>query len=91
MNMPTVTLSESAEARLVFWAAPDESLHPAAVVCAVADLSSNTLQNMRVSGDGPDYIKRGGKIYYKKSAVVSWMKGEATRRPVAVCDPRSAA
>ncbi|MCK0511943.1 hypothetical protein [Aromatoleum buckelii] len=75
-----VTLSREAEAQLVFWAAPDESIHPAATVAAVTELAANTLQNFRVSGEGPDYLKRGAKIYYRKADVLSWMRGEDPRR-----------
>ncbi|MCK0506334.1 hypothetical protein [Aromatoleum anaerobium] len=75
-----VTLSREAEAQLVFWAAPEESIHSAATVAAVTELATNTLQNFRVSGEGPDYIKRGGKIYYRKTDVISWMRGEDPRR-----------
>lgn len=71
-----VALSEAAETKLVFWAAPDDSMHPTSVVCAVVELTHNTLQNMRVTGEGPRYVKRGGKIYYRKADVVSWMRGE---------------
>ena len=75
-----VTLSPAAEAQLVFWAAPEESIHAVAAVAAVTDLAPGTLQNLRAAGEGPDYIKRGGKIYYKKTDVISWMRGEEPRR-----------
>lgn len=77
---PTVTLSREAEAQLVFWAAPEESIHAVAAVAAVTDLAPGTLQNLRVAGEGPDYIKRGGKIYYRKTDVISLMRGEDPRR-----------
>lgn len=91
MDATPVTLSAEAESRLVFWSSPDDSLHPVSVVCAVTDLAGNTLTNLRVAGEGPDYIKRGGKIYYRKASVVRWMSGEGLPRPVQARDARSAA
>lgn len=88
MTPTTVTLSDAAEARLVFWASPPESVHPAAVIAAVTDIAINTLQNLRVSGEGPAFIKRGGRVYYRKDAVVTWLDSP---QPIAGRDPRSAA
>lgn len=86
-----VSLSKDAESRIVFWSSPDESMHSASVVCAVAELAPNTLINMRVAGEGPDYVKRGGKIYYRKLDVVRWMRGEESRRPALVRASRTSA
>ncbi len=88
---PAVTLSDSAEHRIVFWSAPDKSFHSPEVVSAVTGLSTNTLQNMRNKEDGPTHIKRGGKIYYRKADVIKWMENGQTLRPVEVHDPRNAA
>lgn len=86
-----IALSDEAEGVAVFWNTPDDSLHPVSRICAVLELAHNTLQNMRANGEGPDCIKRGGKIYYRKSAVVSWMQGEQGRRPAATQSPHAAA
>lgn len=83
-----ITLSPEAESRLVFWSAPNESVHPAAVIAAVTGIAPNTLTNLRVSGEGPAFIKRGGRVYYRKDAVVSWLD---SAQPTAARGPRSAA
>lgn len=83
-----ITLSPAAEARLVFWAAPMDSVHPAAVIADVTGIAANTLQNLRVSGEGPAYIKRGGRIYYRKDALLNWLDQSRT---APAPSPRSAA
>lgn len=89
MNTATVTLSEDAEARLVFWASPMDSIYPASMIAAVTGIAANTLTNMRVSGEGPAFIKRGGRVYYRKDAVVMWL--DSSRQPTAAQGLRSAA
>lgn len=84
----TIKLSDEAEARIVFWSSPDESVHPASIIAAVTELAPNTLQNLRTSGDGPEYIKRGGRIYYCKAAVLKWL---GAPWPTSGSDPHSAA
>lgn len=83
-------LSDTAEAKLLFWTSPEESIHSAKIVSAVLELTSTTLQNMRVAGEGPDYIKRGGRVYYCKRDVVTWMRGETGNRRAIVNSSRPA-
>ena len=89
MNTPSVTLSKEAEERLLFWLLPPESIHPVAVIAAVTEIAPNTLQNMRVSGEGPAFIKRGGRVYYRKDAVVTWL--EMARSPTEKSSSRNTA
>lgn len=36
------------------------------------NLSVRTLANWRTSGDGPKYIKIGGKVMYRRDALLQW-------------------
>lgn len=57
-----------------FWASPDDSFHSPETICAVTELSSNTLANWRCQGTGPVFFKSGKQVYYQKSDVVAWFK-----------------
>ncbi|MCC4115328.1 helix-turn-helix domain-containing protein [Aromatoleum toluclasticum] len=71
-----ITLSPQAEAAIVFWSAPMDSMHTAQTVCAVTGMAFNTLTNWRSQGEGPKSVRRGGRAYYRKSDVLAWMQGE---------------
>lgn len=64
-------LTQSERANL-FWQANDESWHSPKTISAVIDLSLNTLNNWRVMGKGPDYVRSGPLVYYKKCDVLRW-------------------
>lgn len=36
--------------------------------------TEKTLRNWRCSGIGPPYLKRGGKVFYRPSAVYEWAR-----------------
>lgn len=72
-----VTLSPEAEAAIVFWSAPMESMHTQQTVCAITGMATNTLTNWRAQGEGPKSVRRGGRAYYRKSDVLAWMDGRA--------------
>lgn len=71
---PAIHLSPGAEASLVFWTSAADSIHPARVVAEALGVAENTLCNWRAAGEGPAYLKGGGRVYYRKSAVVAWME-----------------
>lgn len=66
----------------MFWASSTESWHTPETVCAVADLALNTLANWRANGRGPQFVKDGKLVYYRKVDVVEWFK---TFQPSASC------
>jgi hypothetical protein len=43
-------------------------------VSDITTLSINTLQQMRVNGDGPKYHKLGRKVVYKRVDVLDWLE-----------------
>lgn len=58
----------------MFWASNEDSWHSPETVAAVADLSTNTLVNWRAQGRGPQFVKDGKLIYYRKADVIAWFK-----------------
>jgi hypothetical protein len=38
-------------------------------------LATGTLQNKRVSGDGPPFLKLGAKVVYKRDDLLAWAEG----------------
>ncbi len=38
--------------------------------------SEGTLANWRVTGKGPQFIRRGGRIFYLKSILDEWLLGD---------------
>ncbi|TIP25685.1 MAG: helix-turn-helix domain-containing protein [Mesorhizobium sp.] len=38
-------------------------------------LSVSTLEKLRLTGDGPEYIKLGRSVVYKPSDLDAWMEG----------------
>lgn len=69
-----ITLSPEAEAAIVFWSAPLDSMHTQQTVSAIIGLAVTTLTNWRAMGDGPKSVRRGGRVYYRKSDVLAWMQ-----------------
>ena len=58
----------------MFWSSNDDSWHSPETIAAVAELSTNTLVNWRSQGRGPQFVKDGKLIYYRKADVVEWFK-----------------
>lgn len=67
-------LSDDAQAALLFALAGPDSDHPAERVAAYLGASIGTLANWRNLGGGPRFRKLGGKIYYRKSDVTTWVE-----------------
>jgi hypothetical protein len=42
-------------------------------------VQGNYLAKRRCSGDGPPFIKIGGKIRYRRSALIAWLDGRERR------------
>jgi len=38
-----------------------------------ARLSASTLAKLRMSGEGPEYIKAGAKVLYERTALEAWL------------------
>lgn len=43
---------------------------------AYLNSAAGTLENWRIKGVGPKYYKPAGKVYYFKSDLDAWIKGE---------------
>jgi predicted DNA-binding transcriptional regulator AlpA len=51
-------------------------------------LSASTLNKLRLTGDGPRYLKLGRRVVYAQSALVDWMH---RRERTSTSDPGSVA
>lgn len=58
----------------MFWASNDDSWHTPETICAVTELSPNTLQNWRAQGQGPVFFKSGKLVFYRKKDVLKWFE-----------------
>ena len=58
----------------MFWSSNDDSWHTQDTVAAVTELSTNTLKNWRAQGKGPEFVKSGKLIYYRKPDVIKWFR-----------------
>lgn len=58
----------------MFWASNEDSWHTTETICAVTDLSPNTLQNWRAEGRGPMFFKSGKLVFYRKKDVIRWFE-----------------
>lgn len=47
---------------------------------AYSDLSPHTLNTMRSRGDGPRYVKRGGRVFYTKEDLDDWDEANSILR-----------
>jgi hypothetical protein len=73
--MDTLTNSPTPVERIsMFWASNDDSWHTPETVCAVLELSNNTLMNWRCMGKGPTYHKSGKLVFYRKKNIVNWLE-----------------
>jgi hypothetical protein len=41
-------------------------------------LAAGTLQNWRVRGEGPPFIRLGGRVLYDRTALVDWARNQTT-------------
>ena len=48
------------------------------------DISVGFQAKMRCSGDGPEFIKIGSRVYYEEEAIEQWL---ATKRRTSTSDP----
>ncbi len=42
-------------------------------------LGKPTLERYRITGDGPNYLKLGGAVRYRKADLDSWLESRLTR------------
>lgn len=47
-------------------------------VAAMASVSRSTLERKRSNGTGMPYIKRCGKVFYRRADVLAWMEANTT-------------
>lgn len=59
----------------------DDPLRSSDEFARQARLSPRTVNAWRSRGRGPDFVKVGGKVYYRQSAIDRWLKGQE-RSPV---------
>jgi hypothetical protein len=50
----------------------------------IYDISEGYQAKLRCSGDGPEYIKLGSKVYYEEAAIERWL---STKRRTSTSDP----
>jgi excisionase family DNA binding protein len=43
-------------------------------VAALVGLTRNTLEKWRVRGQGPPFVKLGGRVRYRRSDVLAWIE-----------------
>jgi hypothetical protein len=72
-----MTEQEKIDRARMFWSSNDVSWHPPETVAAVTELSTNTLVNWRAMGKGPDFVKSGKLIYYRKCDIIKWFESFA--------------
>lgn len=54
-------------------------LTPAQTAEKIGGLKTRTLQQMRIRGDGPPFVKIGRKVFYRPQAVLDWLAEEEKR------------
>jgi hypothetical protein len=59
---------------ILFWTAPDEALFPSSVIASVRNVSVALLERERWQNTGPKSIKLGGRVLYRKAAVLDWIR-----------------
>jgi hypothetical protein len=59
---------------ILFWTAPSEALFPSSVIAKVRNVSVALLERERWQNTGPKSIKLGGRVLYRKSSVLAWIK-----------------
>jgi hypothetical protein len=71
----TEAVSDSEVSR--FWRAPDEALFKQEVVAAAIEVSPAYLERGRWAGYGPEYLKVGRLVRYRKKSVLDWLEPPA--------------
>jgi len=66
----------------------DDPLLPPEVVAELTGLTRSRLAKLRMSGDGPRYVKLGKAIRYRRSAVEAWLS-QLERRSTTDAAPAS--
>ena len=66
-----------------------EELLSAEAVAAEFHLRLGTLTTWRAAGRGPNFVKIGRKIFYRRSDIAEWLGGQL-RQPVAARTRRNA-
>ncbi len=51
----------------------DDNLVMTKEASQILGLAKSTLEHWRVEGRGPDFIKFGNKVYYKRDQLQSWL------------------
>jgi hypothetical protein len=59
---------------ILFWTAPDEALFPSSVIARVRSVSVALLERERWQQTGPKALKLGGRVLYRKAAVLDWIR-----------------
>ena len=63
--------------------AQEDSLYTTKEAATYTGYSVGTLQNMRVLGGGPKFIKPRKKVFYPKSELDAWLNASDTSRTTA--------
>jgi hypothetical protein len=66
------------------WKMAERKLLRPKAVDEIYDISEGHQAKMRCSGNGPEYIKLGSKIYYEEAAIERWL---STKRRTSTSDP----
>lgn len=69
-----------------FWASPDEALFNQKIVAAALDLSDAYLERGRWAGYGPEFLKVGRLVRYRKKSVLDWLEPTAASSATAAAD-----
>jgi predicted DNA-binding transcriptional regulator AlpA len=56
----------------------DEFLNTSAAVKLIK-LSASTLTKLRLTGEGPEYLKIGRRVVYARASLLDWMRARACR------------
>ena len=64
-----------------------EELVPEVEFAAEADVTDRTAREWREKGTGPDYIRIGHSVFYRRSAIAAWIESRTVRhRPTQIAD-----
>ncbi|MAK63581.1 MAG: excisionase [Maricaulis sp.] len=48
-------------------------------------VATNTLAKWRVSGEGPDFVKIGSRVFYEQGDLFDWIEGQKRSNTSASC------
>lgn len=60
-----------------FWNAPEDALFDEGCIAAVMGKSRAWAQKARWTGSGPNYLKLGRNVRYRKRDVLAWMNARS--------------